>query len=122
MMAMFILLTTAGFALHKHHCTVTKKTITSVAHVEGCCGTQEKEQECPKGCCQDETEYIQIDTELTLPATAHEFTPEQFVAVLQYCILNNLFNAETKTSAKYLNYKPPLLLRDIPVLIQSFLI
>ena len=121
MMAMFILLTTVGFSLHTHHCTITKETVTSVNHVKNCCGTTD-EKECPKGCCQDETESIQIDTELTLPATAHEITPEQFVAVIQYSVLNSLFVQEVETSTRYLNYRPPLLLRDIPVLVQSFLI
>jgi len=120
-MAMLILFTTAGFSLHKHHCTITKETVTSVSHVKNCCGIED-EKECPKGCCHDETEIIQLDTELPLPATAHNFTPEQFVAVIQYCVLNNLFTTGNTALTKYFNYKPPLLLRDIPVLIQSFLI
>ena len=120
-MALFILFTTAGFSLHQHHCTITKETITSVSHVKDCCGAED-EEECPKGCCQDETKLIQLDAEISLPATTHEFTPEQFAAVIQYCVLNGLFSQEDKASSKYLNYRPPLLLRDIPVLIQSFLI
>ncbi len=120
LMAMFILLLTAGFSLHKHQCTVMKKTITSVAHVKNCCGAEEKE--CPKGCCNDETTYIQLSSEISLPATIHDFTPEQFVAVVHSCVLNGLFIQEVETSARYLNYKPPLLRRDIPVLVQSFLI
>lgn len=120
-MAMFILLTTVGFALHSHHCNIKKETITSVAHARDCCGTSDQKA-CPKDCCQDETLYIQIDVETSLPASAHEFTPEQIVAVLLHCILNTLFCQEEKVSAKYLNYRPPLLLQDIPVLVQSFLI
>jgi len=118
---MFILLTTAGFSLHKHHCTITKETTTSVSHVKNCCGTED-EKECPKGCCHDETEIIQLDTELSLPATTHEFAPELFVAIIHYFVFNSSLGHEDKSSSKYLNYKPPLILKDIPVLIQSFLI
>lgn len=120
-MALFILFTTAGFSLHKHHCTITKETITSVSHVKNCCGT-ENEEECPKGCCQDETEIIQLDTDFSLPATTHEFAPDLFVAIIQHFVLNSSLDNEDKASSKYLNYKPPLISRDIPVLIQSFLI
>lgn len=121
LMAMFILLTTAGFSLHKHHCTITKETTTSISHVKNCCGTED-EKECPKGCCQDETEIIQLSTDLSLPTTTHEFAPELFVAIIQHFVPNNLFDYGDKTLSKYLNYKPPLILKDIPVLIQSFLI
>ncbi len=121
-MAMLILLTTAGFSLHRHHCIISKKTIISVAHIKNCCGTEGKEQDCPKECCQDETEFFQLDTEISLPATAHDFTPEQFIAVVQHCVLSRLFDQHVERSSSYLNYKPPLLLRDIPVIVQSFLI
>ena len=120
LMAMVVLLTTTGFSLHKHHCTITKKTITSVAHVKNCCGTND-EKDCPNGCCQDETEYIKLNSEIPLPATIHEFTTGQF-ALIQYCVLNGLFDQKNKLITKYLNYRPPLLVRDIPVLVQSFLI
>ena len=121
LMAMFVLLTTAGFSLNKHHCTITKETITSVNHVKGCCGTAD-ESDCPKGCCEDETEYVQLNSEISLPATALTITPDQFVAIIQYSVLCGLLDQDVKTSNKYLNYRPPLLLRDIPVLVQSFLI
>jgi len=121
MMATLILLTTAGFSLHKHHCTVTKETTTSVSHVKNCCGIED-EKEFPEGCCHDETEIIQLDTELSLPATIHEFAPELFVAIIHCFVLYTSLGYEDKSSSKYLNYKPPLILKDIPVLIQSFLI
>ena len=121
LMAIVVLLTTTGFSLHKHHCTVTNETITSVAHVKNCCGTN-NDKDCPKGCCQDETEYIKLNSEIYLPATIHEFTPVQFVAVIQYYVLNGIFDQDNKLITKYLNYRPPLLVRDISVLVQSFLI
>jgi hypothetical protein len=121
MMAMVILLATTGFSLHKHHCTITKETTTSVVHVKSCCGTN-NEKDCPKGCCQDETEYIHLNSEIYLPAIISEFTPEQFVAVMRYCLLKFSFDQEDIVSTKYLNYRPPLLVRDIQVLVLSFLI
>ena len=120
-MAMIVLLTTTGFSLHKHYCSVTNETITSVAHVKSCCSTN-NDKDCPKGCCQDETEYIKLNSEIYLPVTMHEFISVQFVAVIQYYVLNGIFDQDNKLITKYLNYRPPLLVRDISVLVQSLLI
>lgn len=120
LLALFVLLTTTGFSLHEHHCTVTNETITSVMHEKSCCGKQDK-QDCPKNCCQNQVKFIQLDTETSLPATEYQISPDLFVTVL-HVVLFQLFEQNDKTTDKYFTYNSPPINRDIPVFVQSFLI
>lgn len=119
-LALLVLLTSTGFSLHKHHCTVTNETVTSIVHEKSCCGKNDK-QDCPKKCCQDQVKYIQLDTETSPPVSQHQLSPDLFVAVL-HVILFELFEQHDLRRNKYLNYNIPPIIQDIPVLTQSFLI
>lgn len=71
-------------------------------------------------CCQNEFQEFKI-TEKFQPATHKIDVDLQFVIAFIDTYIQ-LISAEKEHYSKYLNYQPPLPDRDIPVLIQSFLI
>jgi len=121
LMAMFILLTAVGFSLNTHYCTATNKTVVSFNSIKSCCNVA-SEEGCSNGCCHDETEYIVLSSEISQPAVTTNISPIQFVALVQFILPDGLFDQDVEVFNKYLSYSPPLLFRDIPVRVQSFLI
>ncbi len=74
----------------------------------------------PMGCCDDESQEIKADD---FQKTSFEFhiAGMEMVGEIEDCSIA-LLQAYTFNPAFYAQYKPPLIHRDIPVLIQSFLI
>ena len=120
-----ILLATAGFTVNRHYCGGKLKStqLYSVMDPKTCCGVAdlpEDKQECPEGCCHDKVEFYQFDEDFNLPATV--VNPNVVIVFINYFLLDELFGSLDPHTTKYLNYKPPLIELDIPVLVQSFLI
>lgn len=99
------------------HCHKTTK--------QGCHKTA-SEQSCKKGagqngCCDNETAIFLLDADYPtaeyVPLETHQI---QFVATFVVTFYHLFIDAEYLLS-HYQNYKPPLLNRDVCVLIQSFL-
>ncbi len=117
-LSVVILLVTAGFTINKHYCggKLRSSQIYTVMDHKTCCGGAEM----PEGCCRDEVEFYQLDEDFNLPATV--MNPNFVIVFIKYFILDELFGSLDSHTAKYLNYRPPLIELDIPVLVQSFLI
>jgi len=113
-----ILLVTAGFTINKHYCggKLRSTQLYTVMDPKTCCGAAEM----PEGCCHDKVEFYQLDEDFNLPATV--VNPNVVIVFIKCFILDELFGSLDSRTAKYLNYKPPLIELDIPVLVQSFLI
>ncbi|MEM9990641.1 MAG: hypothetical protein AAF738_02690 [Bacteroidota bacterium] len=144
-MAVVLFVTSTGFSIDVHYCKDKIKSIrifgealschknTPTSSTKACCHSKQKTCElaptsqddanlCEKNCCSNKT--IQIDnnqnTEKQLPV---EISPLQiqFLAVfVQVFVLKKTKLHQLISS--HLNYIPPLLNRNIPVLIQSFLL
>lgn len=72
-------------------------------------------------CCRNESEMLQVEDDFT--AFSLEFQDNiALVATLFVAFDLPLLYQEEDTNTAYLNYKPPLLHFDVPVLVQSFLI
>lgn len=71
-------------------------------------------------CCHDEEVRIQLDEDYQLDAFSVDWKVEvaAFVPTVVLAILEEV----DQKQPHYLNYKPPLLMADIPVLVQTFLI
>jgi len=124
-LSVVILLATGGLVINKHYCggKLRSTQLYIVMDHKRCCGVADLpagKQECPEGCCHDKVEFYQLDEDFNLPATV---VNHNVVIVFIKCfILDELFGSLDSHTAKYLNYKPPLIELDIPVLVQSFLI
>ncbi|UTW63075.1 hypothetical protein KFE98_02665 [bacterium SCSIO 12741] len=74
-----------------------------------------------KKCC--ENQYLQLGIEDSYKTSSQEVLPEQLKWVAAFVISYiNLYLYTNSAEVAYLNYLPPLLDLDIPVLIQSFLL
>ena len=74
-----------------------------------------------KGCCDNKTMHFQSDQDQAVQTL--DFTNKQvqqiIIAYVAVFFNNKLIKTDTPSFAEY---KPPLVLRDIPVLVQSFLL
>lgn len=139
-MAGLMFLTSPGFAIDKHFCQGELKDIRLFGKAKSCHEAEQAEHKpaCPfhpklqensatstldeKDCCTNQATYVvsgEKTSELaSTKSAAHSVT-------LLYAILpvdKTPLPEISYSSLHYLNYKPPLLNRDIPVLVQSFLL
>ena len=116
-----------GLTVSSHICGGKKvKTALSLGAADVSCGMEKNTNNCASkkqmkpDCCQDEFQLIQNDEDYTQQLTEVDFSSSFFIPfVISYI---ELFYAENKDYDFFIDYSPPPLLKDIPVLIQSFLI
>lgn len=117
-LAVLILVSTNGITVEKFYCGSYLKSVHVFTSPKPCCPRPNT----PEGSCRTETKYSKADINIELPPLVLKLVP----LVISYFIYE-VFILTTPAIAqssivKYLNYKPPLIPEDIPVLIQSFLI
>jgi len=140
-MAMLMLLSSTGFSIDLHYCQGQIKTFSLTGKARSCheqvakdhCKNKKKSchaasvnqdevEQSQKNCCSNKTIQIDGNDEVKKISTV-EISPTQIqfitafvqVYLLEYTNLN-------KVIIPHLNYIPPLLNKDIPVLVQSFLL
>ena len=126
-LSLVILFTSMGFTLSSHYCGGKKvKTVLSVVNADVSCGMEEKKGDCTTGeqmnsaCCQDEFQKIQMDEESIQPLTGVNFSADFLIVFVGLYI--DVFE-NTITEKDFFNdHSPPPLVKNIPVLVQSFLI
>ena len=134
-MALLMFITSIGFAIDLHYCQGDLKSVSFFSEAKKChdmvamtnCSHHQKQQEqsqsCPEeeGCCQNETFQFQPDHELTIQTFEFVVNKQlQHFLTAYVIVLINQFDEENPITHTY--YKPPLIRRDIPVLVQSFLL
>jgi hypothetical protein len=134
--AVFLLLSTVGFSINKHYCGVEYQSgILSqpdmeCQHAEStntCVGNEDMQQECSmhmqaKDDCCDIVNIFIKGFNFDYPAMEQMQIQPNFnlISIAVFEIGFNVDEVSTTHSSTY--YVPPPLKRDIPVLIQSFLI
>jgi len=109
-----------GVTLHTHHCMGRVKHMAINERALNCMGSEEMPMD--MDCCHDSEEELRI-AEMTPVAFDIDLQPELIqVAITSGSNSLDLQGDESYQQPKYHNYKPPLIDRDIPVVIQSFLI
>lgn len=122
----------SGLAMVTHYCGgMAVETQIVVGHGELYCGMLDMEGDCKnesstenhfrkKPCCENEYQSFDQETEFQLQIINSSVNLE-FVTVFFITLADKAYTSEID-EAEYLNYSPPLIERDIPVLVQSFLI
>lgn len=140
-MALLMLVSSTGFSIDLHYCQGQIKGFSFFGEAASCHQQAEKKHckkakkachaapvdqmetiSCKKDCCSNKTIKVEHNTDAKKIQTA-ELTPaqvEMLTAFVQVFLLEN--TDLTKRIIPHLNYVPPLLTKDIPVLIQSFLL
>ncbi len=130
MLSLLMFCTSVGFTIDMHFCQ-GKLAAVSVFGEASCCKTActstkkaccqlPKTKHTDDNCCDNTSIDVQLDTNIPkAEATSYSQIQLQFVA----SFITAYFSLPiTNTSiVQYQNYKPPLLIRDVLVLIQTFL-
>jgi hypothetical protein len=126
-LSLVVLITSMGFTVSSHMCGGKKvKTVLSIGSSDVSCGMEKNRNNCATGqqmrddCCQDEFQIIQNDEDYTQQITDFDFSADFFIAFVTSYV--ELFQTETTEIDFFTDHSPPPLIKDIPVLIQSFLI
>jgi len=134
-----LLVSSIGVSVNKHICEKEGTIVSYFVDIEDCvcdievdhaCCHKEKTESChkepktKKGCCQEESEFFQLDLDYTTQIEDVSLNPDLlFSLVFAYNILNPSLEVENNKEIENFNhYSPPIPSRDIPVLVQSFLI
>ena len=115
-MSLLVLVTTSGFTVSKHNCSTQVSDSVSKEHACTCGSNSDMD-----GCCSTEKSFYQLDDDFSVPPVQSlRLTQATLLAVVAYNLSFDYLLEEGET--EYLNYKPPIPDKDIPVLIQAFLI
>jgi len=135
-LAFLIFVSSAGFTLNSHFCQNTLQSVAVFLTPENCheraahcamdaaksCCSKDKntcsESE-DKDCCQDKSQFIKADIDF-MPFTADEFQIDLPI-IFSPIISIHFETILTNKLIRFNNYILPPLIRNIPVLFQSFL-
>lgn len=117
-----ILASTTGFTMHKHYCMGRLKTVALFEKAESCMKSAGMEDtECPKNCCDDEEQSLKVD-DLTNVSFEHDFSPTLLLSVLTFSLFEDPLPGSPSVQTEWSHYSTPHLSRDVPLLVQSFLL
>ena len=74
-----------------------------------------------KGCCDDETEYLKSETDQIATTSEVEINVNPVLLSALLVALQIELPSIDDQSLQYLHYKPPLIVCDLPVRLQTFL-
>ena len=126
-MALFVLLSTFSFAVDNHYCGDILVDFSFFGKAESCgmeiwqSPDSHKHNFEKQGCCEDETLAIEGQHDLKLSLEKLSFEQQQFIISFVYSYLN-LFEGHQENLVPFNHYPPPLLVKDILILDQTFLI
>ena len=141
MMAILVFVSSTGFSIDLHYCQGQIKSFSLIREAESCHQKAEKEHckkqqkpchaaqsnsdelgKCKKNCCSNKTIKVESNDDAKKLQTT-ELSQKQIkflTAFVQVFLLEKI--DLSKIIVPHLNYIPPLLNKNIPILIQSFLL
>ena len=126
-LACLMLVSTMSFTINKHFCG-DHLVSTSVVLKANTCGmeklTPTPQKDCSilkKNCCKDEIRLVKGQDDLKLDFSELDFQQQIFITslVISY---SNLFEGQDTQISPFKDYSPPLVVKDIQLLDQVFLI
>ncbi|MEG3657730.1 hypothetical protein V5097_09985 [Arenibacter palladensis] len=126
-MALVVLFSTFSFAVEQHYCGDILVDFSLLGKAESCgmeiqqASDSHRQNFEKKGCCDDETLTIVGQHDLKLSLEKLSFEQHQLVDSFVYSYLN-LFEGPDENIVPFNNYPSPLLVKDIQILDQTFLI
>jgi len=124
-LALLVLVSTFSFTIDKHFCgsflvdqAVFTEASTCGMDMHSHSGADVMDQ---NNCCKDIVKHIECQNFLNTDFSTLNFDQQVFVASFTYAYIN-LFEGLPQQVIPYKNYTPPLIVKDIPVLNDTFLI
>ncbi len=126
-MALVVLFSTFSFTVDQHYCGDVLVDFSLFGKAQAC-GMQlqqamdsQEQHLTKKGCCEDQTLSIAGQHDLKISLEKISFEQHQFIAALVYTYLNH-FEGLPENIVPFTHYPPPVLVKDILILDQTFLI
>ena len=134
LLAVLVFVSSSGLVFSKHYCQGVLKNTSLFTEAAPCHGLS-KMAKCPrhappqddnttldkKGCCDTQTDFLKVeDAQLSTTADLLQLDTPALLAVLCSFLPFEVITADTKTRHE-LHYKPPLIVCDLPVSLQTFL-
>lgn len=119
MLAFLVMFSTMSFTVEKHYCgnhLVDKAVFSKVKT----CGMQMSMAE-EEHCCTNQKVSVEGQDELKISFDSFDFEQQVFLSAFTFCYLE-LFEEESRQTDAFKDYSPPLLVRDIQLIDQVFLI
>lgn len=119
-MALLVLFSTMSFTVDKHFCGdfLVDQAVFSEAET---CGMEHHPGMTEKGGCSDDS--VSVEGQKNLKISFNDLDLDQQVFLFTFThSYSNLFEEPLKRPVPYLNYTPPLLVYDIQLLDETFLI
>ena len=132
-LTLLFVFTTIGYSLATHYCRgeVHKQGLFFLHANDLSCGMEKSDQHTncahhgsalsKKSCCEDDWQIFKITDDYTSASANEAAVAETAAPLIAAAFVTHPYESEN-SSFEYLNYRPPLLLRDISVLVQSFLL
>lgn len=136
-LAFLVFVTSAGFSIDMHFCGNHLKSFSFMGKAKNCfelakmgnCSKHKQSEtavpDCEmtkKDCCHNKTINLQADLTADVPVADGVMSMQLQTFIFSYVVAFYTDPLVDTATSTYKLYKPPLLLRDIPVLIQSFLL
>lgn len=119
-MVMVMLLSTMSFTVLQHYCGSELIEQTVFAQVDPCCGDTDSSQD-QDVCCNNQLQIIEGQDELVSGSSELDFLGQVFL-VSYYYSYTQLFDILSNEVVPFRDYTPPLLVTDIQLVDQVFLI
>ena len=125
-MTFVVLFSTMSFTVNMHYCGDTLVESAIFQKAKGCGMEMEKPstEECSitkKNCCDDKQLAIEGQDELQLQVDKITFEQQVFIASLVYTY-SNLFEGLDNNVSSFEEYKPPLVIRQLYKIDETYLI
>tara|TARA_R110002049_G_scaffold242216_1_gene416036 strand:+ start:834 stop:1247 length:414 start_codon:yes stop_codon:yes gene_type:complete len=125
-MAFVVLFSTLSFTINMHYCGDTLVETAIFQKAKGCGMEMEKPstEGCAitkKNCCNNEQSVVDGQDELQLQVDKISFEQQVFIASFVYTYIN-LFEGLENNVSSYEEYKPPLVIRQLYKIDETYLI
>lgn len=125
-MALVVLFSTMSFTVDMHFCGDSLMDIAVFHKVETCGMEMEKpaSKDCTiteENCCNDEQAVVSGQDELQLAFNTITFEQQVFITSFVYTYLD-LFEVDNENKTSFVDYEPPLVIRDIYKLHETYII
>lgn len=126
LLAVVVLTSTLSFSVHKHFCGPFLKDVSVIVPSHGCgMETRGIDNTCAvsteNSCCNDVIEIVKGPDDLKLTWDNFNLEQQQFIALFTHSYIYSI-TGDYREDSTFIAYSPPLVIRDIPVLHQSFLL
>ena len=124
-LAVLVLVSTLSLAIEKHFCGGVLMDVAVFTEIDKCCGgdTKMNEMDITKSsCCENEIDIVEGQDDLIIKAFDDLDDIQQQVLVAYAWSYVNLYESLPKQIIPHKDYSPPLLIRDIQVLDETYLI